>query len=70
MLKDNKVPGTSTGTRAAEGPSHGAGSAARFFGGRQAGLFKRSDSCLDGGGGTRKGGISPKEKEKIEALSS
>ena len=51
MLKDTKVPGTSEGTRVAEAPGQGAGSAARFFGGRQAGLFKRSDSCLDGGRG-------------------
>ena len=32
VLKDNKVPGTSTGTRAAEAPGLGAGSAAGFLG--------------------------------------
>ena len=32
VLKDNKVPGTYTGTRAAEAPGPGAGSAAGFLG--------------------------------------
>ena len=36
MLKDNKVPGTSSGTRAAEAHSPGEGSAAGFFGDSQA----------------------------------
>ena len=54
MLKDNKVPGTSTGTRAAEGPSRGAGSAEGFLGESQAGLCERPDACLDQGGLNRK----------------
>ena len=68
VLKDNKVPGTSAGTRAAEAPGLAAGSAARFLGERQAGLCERPGACLDQGG--LLGGISRKEKEKIEALSS
>ena len=32
VLKDNKVPGTSTGTRADEAPSRAAGSVAGFLG--------------------------------------
>ena len=62
VLKDNKVPGT----RAAEAPGLAAGSAARFLGERQAGLCERPGACLDQGG--LLGGISRKEKEKIEAL--
>ena len=38
VLKDNKVPGTSVGTRAAEAPGWGTGSASGFFGESQAGL--------------------------------
>ena len=68
MLKDNKVPGTSVGTRAAEAPSQSAGSAAGFLGESQAGLCERSGACLDQGGLNRKN--FSKEKEKIEALSS
>ena len=59
MLKDNKVPGTSMGTRAAEAPGLGAGSAAGFLGESKAGLCERPG-----------GRISGKEKEKIEAISS
>ena len=59
VLKDNKVPGTSTGTRAAETAGRGAGSAAGFLGETQAGLCVRPGACLD---------VSPKENEKIEAL--
>ena len=50
VLKDNKVPGTSTETRAAEAPSPSAGSAAGFLGGSQAGLCERPGACLDQGG--------------------
>ena len=49
MLKDNKVPGTSLGTRAAEFPAGGAGSAAGFLGESQAGLCERPGACLDRG---------------------
>ena len=41
VLKDNKDPGTCTGTSGAEAPSWGAGSAARFWGESQAGLCER-----------------------------
>ena len=51
VLKDNKVPGTSAGTRAAEAPSPGAGSAAGFLGESQAGLCERLGASLDGRGG-------------------
>ena len=47
VLKDNKVPGTSAGTKVAEAPSQGAGPAARFLGESQAGLCKRTGACLD-----------------------
>ena len=41
-LKDNKVPGTSAGTRAAEAPTGpGAGSAAGFLGESQAGVCEQ-----------------------------
>ena len=59
MLKDNKVPGTSAGTRAAEAPGLApARSAARFLGESQAGLFESPGACLDGGleEGTREAG--------------
>ena len=49
VLKDNKVPGTSPGTRAAEGPSPGAASAAGFVGESQAGLCERPGACFDRG---------------------
>ena len=54
VLKDNKVPGTSTGTRAPEAPDLGAGSAAGFLGESQAGLCDRPGACLDQGGLNRK----------------
>ena len=54
MLKDNKVPGTSVGTKAAEAPGPGAGSAAIFLGESQAGVCEQSDACLDQGGLNRK----------------
>ena len=50
MLKDNKIPGTSTGTMAAKAPSRGAGSAAGFLGKREAGLCERPGACFDQGG--------------------
>ena len=61
MLKDNKVPGTSMGTRTAENPGPGAGSAAEFLGESQAGLCERPGACLDQGACI--GRISQKEKE-------
>ena len=54
VLKDNKVPGNSAGTRAAETPCWGAGSAAGFLGESQAGLCERSGDCLDQGGLNRR----------------
>ena len=55
VLKNNKVPGTSLGTRAAEAPTGlGAGSAAGFLGESQAGLCEQPDACLDQGGLNRK----------------
>ena len=51
VLKDNKVPGTIVGTRAAEAPGWGSGSAAGFLGESQAGLCERPGACLDGGWG-------------------
>ena len=54
MLKDNKVPGTCTGTRAAEAPGPGAGSAAEFLGESQAGLCEQPGACLEQGGFNRK----------------
>ena len=66
VLKDNKVPGTSAGTRAAEAPSWGTGAAAGFLGESQAGLCERPGACLDQGVLNRK---NFSKKEKIEALS-
>ena len=54
MLKDNKVPGTSVGTRAAEALAPGTGSAAGFLGESQAGLCEQPGACLDQGGLNRK----------------
>ena len=54
VLKDNKVPGTSVGTRVAEAPGRGAESAAGFLGESQAGLCERPGACLDQGGLNRK----------------
>ena len=45
VLKD-KVPGTSAGTRAAEAPGRGAGSAVGFLGESQAGLCERPGAYL------------------------
>ena len=54
VLKDNKVPGTSAGTRVAEAPGPGTESAARFLGESQAGLCEQPSACLDQGGFNRK----------------
>ena len=54
VLKDNKVPGTSPGTRAAEAPNSGTGSAAGFLGESQTGLGERPGACLDKWGLNRK----------------
>ena len=67
VLKDNKVPGTSTGTRAAE-------ALAQAKGLLQDSRERARLSCVRGQvlvwtRGARIGGISQKEKEKIEALS-
>ena len=50
MLKGNKVPGTSLGTRAAEASGRSTGSAAGFLGESQAGLCEQPGACLDQGG--------------------
>ena len=50
VLKDIKVPGT----RTAEAPSPGAGSAAGFLRESQAGLYERPGACLNQGGLNRK----------------
>ena len=54
VLQDNKVPGTSTGTRAAEAPGEVTGSPAGFLGESQAGLYERPGACLDQGGLNRR----------------
>ena len=54
VLKDNKVLGTSAGTKVAEVPAPGAGSAAGFSGESQAGLGEQPGACLDQGGLNRK----------------
>ena len=60
VLKDNKVPGTSTGTRAAAAPGPvPTGSAVTFLGEGQAGLYERPGACLDHW--VRIGGIFQKE---------
>ena len=62
MFKDNKVPGTRLGTRAAEAPSRGTGSAAGFLGESQAGLCERLGACLDQGNLNRRN-ISKRKRE-------
>ena len=54
MLKDNEVPGTSAGTKAAEAQAPGAGSAAGLLGESQAELCEQPGGCLDQGGLNRK----------------
>ena len=66
VLKDNKVPGTSRGTRAAEAPGQGTGSAAGFLGESQAGLCERPGVCLDqwaGGRGLNRRNFSKRKRE-------
>ena len=50
VLKDNKVPGTSAGTRVAKALPQGTGSATGFLGESQAGLCEQPGVCLDQGG--------------------
>ena len=49
VVKENKVPGTSTGTREAEATDQSTGSSAGFLGESQAGLCERPGACLDRG---------------------
>ena len=49
VLKNNKVPGTSPGTREVEAPGQGARCAAGFLGERQTGMCERPGACLDQG---------------------
>ena len=67
VLKDNKVPGTSAGTRVTEAPGQGAGSTARFLGESQAGLCERPGACLDQGGLNRRNFSKRKRKERHSA---
>ena len=62
MLKDNKVPGTSAGTRVAEAHSQGTGSAARFLGESQAGLCEQPGACLDHGALNRRNFLKRKNR--------
>ena len=62
VLKDNKVPGTSVGTRVAEAPGPGSESAAGFLGESQAGLCERPGACLDEEGLNRKN-LSKRKRE-------
>ena len=50
VLKNNKVPGISPGTREVEAPGQGARCAAGFLGERQTGMCERPGACLDQGG--------------------
>ena len=47
VLKDNKVPGTNTGTRVAATSALVPRYAARFLGERKAWLCERPGACLD-----------------------
>ena len=60
MLKDNKVPGTSTGTRA----PGSTGSAAEVLGESQAGLCERPGAYLDQGGLKRKNFLKRKRENR------
>ena len=62
MLKDNKVPETSVGTRAPEDSGSGAGSAAGILGESQAGLCERPGAYLDQGGLNRRNFSNRKRK--------
>ena len=64
MLKDNKVPGTSAGTRVAEAPGRDTGSVAEFLGESQAALCERPGACLDQGGLNRKNFLKRKRENR------
>ena len=64
VLKDNKVPGTSVGTRVAEAPGRGAESAAGFLGESQAGLCERPGVCLDQRGLNRRNFLKRKRENR------
>ena len=64
VLKDNKVPGTSAGTRVAEALALGAGSAAGFLGENQVELCEQPGACLDQGGLNRKNFSKRKRKNR------
>ena len=64
MLKDNKVPGTRAGTRVAEAPGPGAGSAAGFLGKSPDGLCERPGACLDQGGVNRRNFLKRKRENR------
>ena len=55
VLKDNKVVASSTGSKAAEATSPGAGSATGFLAESQVGLCERPGACLDKGSLNRPG---------------
>ena len=67
VLKDNKVPRTCSGTRAAEAPDPDAGSAAIFLGESQAELCEQPGACLDQGGLNRKNFSKRKRKQRHSA---
>ena len=71
VLKDNKVPGMSAGTRVVEASRRGAGSASGFLGESQVGLCERQGACSERGGGGVRLELEEflKKKEKIEAFS-
>ena len=64
VLKDNKVPGTSTGTRVAEVPSQGAGSATGVFRESQAGLCERPGACMAQGDLNRRNFLKTKSENR------
>ena len=64
VLKDDKVPRTRAGTRAAEAPGRGAGSAAGFLGESQAEQCEQPGTCLDQGGLNRKNFSKRKRKNR------
>ena len=64
VLKDNKVPGTSAGTRMTEAPGGDTGSAAGFLGESQAGLCERPGVCLDQRGLNRRNFLKRKRENR------
>ena len=63
VLQDNKVPGTSMGTREAEAPGlEPSGSAARFLGESQDELCKRPGACLDWSSRVKRKNFSKKKR--------